>query len=136
MSEFAHMSLSSPHLIATSWVRSLPGTSQAQQGRISDRTCAIKYRSQHRSSRLLINEWLGSNLLRALAFPAAEAACVDLGIDYRQNGGLAHMTIGTLCDFVPRTGHLASFYPDVPPNRTLYDFLPDAFLQRVSNLTS
>lgn len=128
------MSPLSSSLVATTWVRSLTGDSQAQQACIAGRPCAIKYRSHHRSSRPLINEWLGGRLLRLLGFPAAEVACVDLGGDYNQNGAPPHLRNGNQYDFVPSTGHLASFYPVRSAGDRLYDFLPDLFLHNASNL--
>jgi hypothetical protein len=123
-------------LTAVRLLKKMRGGAQAHLIEANDGDCyVVKFLENTQHRRILINEWIASALLRYLdiATPATKLIHVDrcfLSINpevYLQLGDGRR---------VPSTGiHFASRYPVKPSEAAVYDYLPDALLERIENPT-
>ena len=73
--------------------------------------------------RVLVNEFIGSTLLRRLGVATPVQALVNIDDDFVSDAGP-----------LPTGIHFGSRYPGTPDTVPVYDFLPDALLHKVRNL--
>jgi len=116
-------------------IRKMRGGSQAHLLKCDDGShYVVKFRNNPQHRRTLINEWLAAEVLRALDISAPRTAVVHLSEEFIVSNPALSIEIG--CRMVgPVTGpHFGSCHPGHPESTAIYDFLPDAMLQRLENL--
>lgn len=88
---------------------------------------------QHR--RILVNEMLASAFLEYLQIVAPETAIVHFSEDFLRDNPDVHIALGSR-KTQPRAGwHFGSRFPGNPARVAVYDYLPDAILTQVQNLS-
>jgi hypothetical protein len=83
---------------------------------------------------VVINEWIGAKLLRYMELPSPAAVLVGLTPTflYRMRNGSPHTAEAFLR--VESGDHFGSRFPGDPETTAVYDYLPDAVLQRTVNI--
>jgi hypothetical protein len=121
-------------LYGSRFIRKMAGSSQAHLVEGSDANFyVVKFLSNPQQRRTLINEWVGSAMLRYLGIssPAAELIYIDQDFLAENQGVYLDTRTGRK---QPAVGlHFASRFPGDPGRMAVYDFLPDALLERVEN---
>jgi hypothetical protein len=94
----------------------------------------VKFINNPQHRRILINEWIGSALLRHLNISTPSASLIDVDQYFLDNNPGAYMEF-TKERRLPSLGsHFASRYPADSSRMAVYDFLPDPLLNQVDNL--
>lgn len=119
-------------LQAVSSLRRMRGGAQAQLIEASDgHFYIVKFRNNPQHRRILINELVTSTLLDYLGIPAAPTAVIQLDDLFLAAHPHIQLTAGRQT-YPPNTGwHFASRFPGHPDRTVVYDYLPDALLQRL-----
>jgi hypothetical protein len=121
---------------ALAFVRKMRGGAQAHLIQGTDRKFyVVKFLNNPQHRRIVINEWLGSAILHYLGISTPTAELVHVDQDFVAHNKEAYLaTAGKRQP--PCVGpHFASCYPGDPSRTVVYDFLPDALLYRVENLS-
>ena len=94
----------------------------------------VKFRNNPQGRRILVNEWFGSVMLRYLGLACAEPAIIHVPTEFLRDHPETAIQLGGR--FIqPDCGwHFGSRYPGHPDRIAVYDFIPDALLERVENL--
>jgi hypothetical protein len=94
----------------------------------------VKFRNNPQHPRILVNEIVSSALLAYLRIDAPEVDFIEISPEFIEAYPEAVMTLGTQT-IKPEAGwHFGSRYPGDPAWVAVYDFIPDALLDRVTNL--
>lgn len=94
----------------------------------------VKFRNNPQHRRVLINEAIGSVLLRYLQISAPEVFVVSASVEFLRNNPEVSIQLGSRCIPVDAGWHFGSRYPGHPNAIAVYDFIPDALLRQVVNL--
>ncbi len=121
---------------AHEYIRPMRGGSQAQL--FSDGNggqWVVKFLNNPQHPRVLANEWIASSLARAVGLSVPDFDIMDVSADViERNSGLAFRRGGRLEK--PVAGPtFASRIPTGDPGAPVYDYLPEAGLEMVHNLT-
>jgi hypothetical protein len=93
----------------------------------------VKFRNNPQHRRILVNEWLAAALLDYLQIAAPPVQIVDVSAEFLEEFPEAAITLGSRA-VPPEPGwHFGSRYPGDPDRTAVYDFIPDALLERVAN---
>jgi len=93
----------------------------------------VKFVNNPQHKRVLINEWIGASFLRYLGLSTPEPAIVRFSPEFIAQEPQPYLQIGSR-HVPPEPGwHFGSRYPGDPRRTVVYDFLPDALLERVVN---
>jgi hypothetical protein len=93
----------------------------------------VKFRNNPQHRRILINEWIGSAFLHYLQIATPAAAIVNLPAEFLEANPGIHIQLGSRHQPVEPGWHFGSRHPGDPGKIMVYDFLPDALLDRVVN---
>ena len=88
---------------------------------------------QHR--RILVNEWVAAVFLRYLQISAAAAAIIHISEEFIRTNPELDISLGTRRLAAAPGWHFGSRHPGDPARIAVYDFVPDALLGQVKNLT-
>jgi hypothetical protein len=94
----------------------------------------VKFRNNPQHRRILINEWIASVVLRYLQISTPGTAILDLTPEFLSENPEVHLQFGSRQVPIDPGWHFGSRYPGDPARLAVYDFLPDALLERVANL--
>jgi len=94
----------------------------------------VKFRNNPQHRRILINEWIASVFLNYLQISTPEAAMVNLSAEFLRSNPEIHIQLGSRHQAVEPGWHFGSRYPGDPSKVMVYDFLPDALLEKVVNV--
>jgi hypothetical protein len=94
----------------------------------------VKFRNNPQHRRILVNEWIASVVLRYLQISTPATAILDLTEEFLSENPDVHLQFGSRRVPIDPGWHFGSRYPGDPARLAVYDFLPDALLQRVANL--
>jgi hypothetical protein len=86
---------------------------------------------QHR--RTLVNDWIGSKLLRAIGVNAADCTLIHVP-DHLIEAHNVHMQIGARQLWFDSGPHFGSLCPVNPERKAIFDFLPSKLFPKISNL--
>lgn len=121
---------------ANEYIRPMRGGSQAQL--LSDDNggqWVVKFLNNPQHPRVLANEWIASSLARAIGLTVPEFDIMDVSADViARNSGMVFRCGGRLEKPVAGPA-FASRVPTADPEDPLYDYLPEANLESVHNLT-
>ncbi|MGE5570133.1 MAG: HipA family kinase [Rhodospirillales bacterium] len=94
----------------------------------------VKFRNNPQHRRVLINEAIGSVLLRYLQISAPEVFVVSASVEFLRNNPEVSIQLGSRSIPADAGWHFGSRYPGHPDTVAVYDFIPDALLRQVVNL--
>lgn len=93
----------------------------------------VKFRNNPQHRRILVNEWLAAVLLDYLQIASPPVQIIDVSEEFLEEFPEAAITLGSRA-IPPEPGwHFGSRYPGDPDRTAVYDFIPDALLERVAN---
>ncbi len=119
---------------ATRLIRKMRGGAQAHLLECDDgHFYVVKFRNNPQHRRVLINEWIGSVFLNYLKISTPEAAIVSLSAPFLEANPDIYIQLGSRHQAVEAGWHFGSRYPGDPGKIMVYDFLPDALLDKVAN---
>jgi hypothetical protein len=93
----------------------------------------VKFRNNPQHRRVLINEWIASTFLQYLQVAAPETAIVHLTPEFLAANSDVSIALGNQKRSVEPGWHFGSRFPGNPDRVAVYDFVPDALLDRVEN---
>ncbi|MBK7929579.1 MAG: hypothetical protein IPJ98_19500 [Bryobacterales bacterium] len=119
---------------ATRLLRKMRGGAQSHLFQADDgHFYVVKFANNPQHRRILVNEWLAARFLSYLQLAAPEPAIVEIPAELLAAEPRVHMTRGGERVEVTPGRHYGSRYPGDPDRMTVYDFLPDVLLHKVSN---
>ncbi|MGH7247839.1 MAG: HipA family kinase, partial [Pseudomonadota bacterium] len=94
----------------------------------------VKFRNNPQHRRILINERIASAFLDFLEISTPPTALVRLSPEFLEDNPDVYLQLGTHRLEVSPGWHFGSRYPGDPARTAVYDFVPDALLEKVMNL--
>src|SRR6266568_3579676 len=132
MSDAAALSFDFLTIQAHRWIQRLRGGAQAHMVECSDGHCyVVKVASNPQGRRILINEWLASAVFTHLGIETPETRLVELSAEFMATNPEFNFQLGTRS--VPIEPGIGFGSRLTALNH--YDFLPDALLAKVENLS-
>jgi HipA-like kinase len=120
---------------ARRFIRRMRGGAQAHLMEAEDgQFYVVKFRNNPQHRRILVNEWIASVFLKYLQIAAPAAMIIELTEQFLAGHPDVHIQLGSHRVTVPAGWHYGSRYPGDPARTAVYDFLPDALLDKVVNL--
>jgi hypothetical protein len=119
---------------ASRLIRKVRGGAQAHLIEAADGHCyVVKFVNNPQHRRVLVNDWIGASFLRYLGLSTPEAAVVRFTPEFIAAHSDLHIQLGAR-RIPPDPGwHFGSRFPGDPMRTVVYDYLPDALLDRVEN---
>jgi hypothetical protein len=122
-----------PHT-ATRLVRKMRGGAQAHLMEADDgRFYVVKFRNNPQHRRILINELISSVFLHYLKIASPAGDLIRLTTEFLAANPDIHIQLGSHRHAVEPGWHFGSLYPGDPDRIAVYDFVPDALLDKVEN---
>ena len=117
-------------------VRKMRGGAQAHLLEADDgRFYVVKFRNNPQHRRVLINEWIASVFLQAVAdFNAATTSFIEITPQFLASEREVYMQVGSRRLDVAPGWHFGSQFPGDPKLVPVFDFLPDSLLHQCVNL--
>jgi hypothetical protein len=117
-------------------IRKMRGGSQAHLMEAADgRFYVVKFLNNPQHRRILINEWISATFLSFLGLSTPSVAMIRITEEFLKANPDVYMKLGSK-RIVPSTGwHFGSQFPGDPARMAIYDFLPDALLAKIENLS-
>ena len=123
-------------LSARRYLRKMRGGAQSHLLEADDgRFYIVKFQNNPQHRRILVNEWIASIFLKYLQISSAEAAIVRVDEEFLRSNPELCITLGTRSVPVEPGWHFGSLHPGDPNRVAVYDFVPDALLSQVKNLS-
>ena len=123
-------------VVARRFVRKMRGGAQAHLIEADDgRFWVVKFRNNPQHRRILVNEMVASVLLQHLQIACPETTLVRVTEDFLRQNPETYIQLGTRHEPVALGWHFGSLYPGDPARIAVYDYLPDALLGQVANLS-
>jgi len=122
-------------VLAARWLRRMRGGAQAQLIQASDgHHYVVKCKNNPQHPRILINEWLASVALRYLGIQTPPATLVGLTEEFLAQNEDCRLQLGRSQVDIEPGWHFGSRFPGDPQLLAVFDFLPDALLDKVANI--
>lgn len=116
-------------------IRKMRGGAQAHLIEASDRHFyVVKFHNNPQHRRILVNEWIASTFLHYLGIAAPEAAMVEVTDSFLEQNPEVYIQLGRQRLAVSAGWNFGSRFPGDPARTVVYDYLPDALLEKVENL--
>jgi hypothetical protein len=123
-------------LTARRYIRKMRGGAQSHLLEADDgRHYVVKFQNNPQHRRILVNELVSSVFLRYLQISAAEPAIVRVEEAFIRDHPELAITLGTRTIPVEPGWQFGSLHPGDPATTAIYDFVPDALLSQVKNLS-
>src|SRR5215475_12129138 len=123
-------------LTAVRHIRKMRGGAQSHLLEADDGNWyVVKFRNNPQHRRILANELLSAGILDYLKISTPPTALIQVGGDFLAANPEVHLTLGTRQVAIDPGWHFGSRYPGDPARTAVYDFLPDALLASVENLS-
>ncbi len=121
---------------ATRLIRKMRGGAQAHLLECDNgQFYVVKFRNNPQHRRILMNEWISSVFLTHLQISTPTTAIVNVSAEFLEATPEIYIQLASRRQAVEPGRHFGSRYPGNPANVRVYDFLPDALLDRVVNAT-
>jgi hypothetical protein len=115
-------------------IRKMRGGAQAHLLEADDgRFYVVKFRNNPQHRRILVNEVVASRLLDHLQITAPSTAVVNLSAEFLRENPEIGIQLGSNKIPAEPGWHFGSCYPGDPDRVAVYDFVPDALLEKVAN---
>jgi hypothetical protein len=95
----------------------------------------VKFQNNPQHRRILVNEWIAYRFLDYLQVAVPRAAIVRLSPEFLSETPDVHIQLGTKRSPVLPGWHFGSCFPGDPTKIAVYDFVPDALLKQVENIS-
>jgi hypothetical protein len=116
-------------------IRKMRGGAQSHLFEADDgRFYVVKFRNNPQHRRILVNEFLACQFLDFLQISSARGAIVNLSREFLEANPEVHMQLGSALLPAEPGWHFGSQYPGDPMRLAVFDFVPDALLEKVANL--
>jgi hypothetical protein len=116
-------------------IRKMRGGAQAHLLEAADgHFYVVKFRNNPQHRRILVNEWIASCFLKYLGVSTPEPAMIRLTPEFIAENPEMDMQTGRELRPPAEGWHFGSRYPGDPARHVVYDFLPDALLEKVENI--
>lgn len=116
-------------------IRKMRGGAQAHLMEASDgHAYVVKFHNNPQHRRILVNEWIAAEFLHYLGISTPEVAMVEVTEEYLARDAETYLQLGRERRAVAPGWHFGSRFPGDPARTVVYDFLPDALLDKVENL--
>ena len=123
-------------LSARRYLRKMRGGAQSHLLEADDgRFYIVKFQNNPQHRRILVNELVSSIFLKYLQISSAEAVIIRIEEEFLRAHPEMAITIGTRSIAVEPGWHFGSLHPGDPARAAVYDFVPDALLGQVKNLS-
>lgn len=122
-------------LMARRLIRKMRGGAQAHLIETNDGFYVVKFLGNPQHRRILVNEWISSVILNYLQISSPQIALVEITMEFLLENPDVGMRVGMQQIPVEPGWHFGSRYPGNPNTIAVYDFVPDALLAKVSNLS-
>ncbi len=116
-------------------IRKMRGGAQAHLLETDDGFYVVKFLGNPQHRRVLVNEWISAVILRYLQIASPEVALVEVTPEFLQQNPDVGMHLGGQRLDVEPGWHFGSRYPGDPAVTAVYDFVPDALLAQVDNIS-
>jgi hypothetical protein len=117
-------------------IRRLRGGSQAYMVQCEDEKFYVaKFAGNPQGNRTLINEWLGSHLIKALGVSTPDGCILSLPTALRRSHDAPSFSMGKKRVPVVTELHFGTACPVNPETTAIFDFLPDRLSPKVANLS-
>lgn len=122
---------------ASRYIRKMRGGAQSHLVEADDgHWYVVKFRNNPQHRRILINESIASVFLRQfLEISAPEVVVVSVSREFLEANPEVGIQLGNRRVPVEAGWHFGSQYPGDPDKVSVYDFIPDALLREVANLS-
>lgn len=115
-------------------IRKMRGGAQAHLLEADDgHFYVVKFRNNPQHRRVLINEWIAATFLQHLQIATPETAIVQISSDFLAANPEVSIALGNQRHPPTPGWHFGSRYPGDPSRVAVYDYVPDALLNRVEN---
>jgi hypothetical protein len=116
-------------------IRKMRGGAQAHLMEAADGNFyVVKFLNNPQHRRILVNEWIASAFLKYLGIATPDVAMIRITEEFAAENPEVEIQTGRQ-RMPPVPGwHFGSRYPGDPLRQVVYDFLPDAVLERVENV--
>jgi hypothetical protein len=116
-------------------IRKMRGGAQAHLLEASDKNFyVVKFHNNPQHRRILVNEWIAATFLHYLGIAAPEVVMVELTDSFIEKNPEVYIQLGRQRLAVSAGWHFGSRFPGDPARTVVYDYLPDALLEKVENL--
>ncbi len=116
-------------------IRKMRGGAQAHLIEAADGNFyVVKFLNNPQHRRILVNEWIASAFLKYLGIAAPEVAMIRLTEEFISAHPDVQIQTGRQREAPTPGWHFGSRYPGDPMRQVVYDFLPDALLEKVENV--
>src|SRR5512141_3328870 len=123
-------------LTARRHIRKMRGGAQSHLLEADDgNSYIVKFQNNPQHRRILVNEMVSAVFLDYLQFSAPEAAIIAVPEEFLRGNAEVFITLGTRHIPVQPGWHFGSRFPGDPARTPIYDFVPDALLSGVANLS-
>src|ERR1700733_7946290 len=121
---------------ARRFLRKMRGGAQAHLIEASDgHFYVVKFLNNPQHRRILVNEWISAAFLDYLGGSIPPVAMIRISEEFLAQTPEAHIQLGQERRSPVAGWHFGSRFPGNPDRLAVYDFLPDALLDKVENLT-
>lgn len=119
---------------ARSLIRKMRGGAQAHLVEGEDGAFyVVKFTNNPQHRRILVNEWLANAFLRHLQVHVPETAVVELTQEFIEKSPDLYLSLGSRREPIPAGLHFGSQLAVDPDRVAIFDFLPDALLNKIEN---
>jgi hypothetical protein len=116
-------------------IRKMRGGAQAHLVEASDgHFYVVKFSNNPQHRRILVNEWISAVFLEYLGISSPAVSFLAIDDEFLRDNPEVYLQLGRERRAVRPGWHFGSRYPGDPARTVVYDFLPDALLDRVENL--
>jgi hypothetical protein len=120
---------------ARRFLRKMRGGAQAHLFEASDgHFYVVKFLNNPQHRRILVNEWISAAFLDYLGLSNPPVAMIRISEEFLARTPEAHIQLGQERRTPVAGWHFGSRFPGNPERLAVYDFLPDALLDKVENL--
>jgi hypothetical protein len=117
-------------------IRKLRGGAQSHLIEAGDGSFwVVKFLQNPQHRRILVNELVSSVFLQFLQISQPETAIVEVTREFLDENPEVHIQLGTRKVPIEPGWHFGSRFPGDPAVTAVYDFIPDALLHKVENLS-
>src|SRR5437899_1238502 len=117
-------------------IRKMRGGAQSHLIEADDGRCyVVKFQNNPQHRRILVNEWIAYRFLEYLQIAVPGAAIVRLSPEFLSETPDVHIQLGNTRSPVLPGWHFGSCFPGDPNKVAVYDFVPDALLKQVENIS-
>jgi hypothetical protein len=117
-------------------IRKMRGGAQAHLLEAADgHAYVVKFINNPQHRRILVNEWIASVFLNYLGISTPASAMVRVSEEFLAANPEVHLQLGTSRQLPHAGWHFGSRFPGDPARTVVYDFLPDAILEEIENLS-